>query len=573
MKLKRAIVLLLPLAAGAAVLALLAGYLRAAEDQTAGSAGRLVVVADTTASMQPELAALSAAWPGSVIPESGKERTYHLLQFKDQVRYEGSTGSISEFQAKLDELTAIAGGDCEDAMFQALAAAARGVPDSRALVLSDAAPMGSRANFAFIMNKLVERGINIYPVISGWCQDSELSQSAMFSLARMTGGVPFIQEVGVVPTENETQSSLHSAFDMMALQDSLLVENSTLDGIKTFPLTVDSTATTLGVDEEKCRVWCLTCTLAVQQAESLVSNEDISLMVKDPDGNLLQAGDAGVEIRERSSGSTLLIDVADVYTPPLGQTSATWEIIVQGSGDFVLNASADSGVHLDYDGRHTLPANREIPFRAALSTSGGAPDISGETVQFALKHIMNGSIIPVELFDDGSHDDGAAGDGIFAGPVTLKRGLWYLVARGELADGAQFERTHTVPIRAKGFRANKPADNQQVAGSSGTLRFEISNDDPPDLQRTAVKAYDLDVESLLGWASSEGVPSRIVLQPGETKVVNVQVIVPDDAEAGDEEETFLTIIESDDIGSSETLTVKTTVVDELKSYLPAALGN
>ncbi|MFN2107085.1 MAG: hypothetical protein ACK2UJ_19580, partial [Candidatus Promineifilaceae bacterium] len=80
-------------------------------------------------------------------------------------------------------------------------------------------------------------------------------------------------------------------------------------------------------------------------------------------------------------------------------------------------------------------------------------------------------------------------------------------------------------------------------------------------------------ESLLGWASSEGVPSRIVLQPGETKVVNVQVIVPDDAEAGDEEETFLTIIESDDIGSSETLTVKTTVVDELKSYLPAALGN
>jgi uncharacterized membrane protein len=69
------------------------------------------------------------------------------------------------------------------------------------------------------------------------------------------------------------------------------------------------------------------------------------------------------------------------------------------------------------------------------------------------------------------------------------------------------------------------------------------------------------------------VPTRIVLQPGETKVVKIQVVVPDDAQTGDEEETFLTIIESDDFGSSETLTVKTTVVDELKSYLPAALGN
>ncbi|MFN2278984.1 MAG: NEW3 domain-containing protein, partial [Candidatus Promineifilaceae bacterium] len=122
------------------------------------------------------------------------------------------------------------------------------------------------------------------------------------------------------------------------------------------------------------------------------------------------------------------------------------------------------------------------------------------------------------------------------------------------------------------FRANKPADSQQVAGGSNTLRFEISNDDP-DLQRTAVKAYDLDVESLLGWTSTDDVPTRIVLQPGETKVVRIQVVVPDDAQTGDEEETFLTIIESDDIGSSETLTVKTTVVDELKSYLPAALGN
>jgi hypothetical protein len=329
----------------------------------------------------------------------------------------------------------------------------------------------------------------------------------------------------------------------------------------------------LGVDEEKCKVWCLTCPLSVQLAQSVVENEDISLMVKDPDGNLLQEGEPGVEIRETSSGSTFIINVADVYTPPPGETSATWEVIVEGSGDYVLNAAADSAIHLEYLGDHVLPTNVERLLRARLATSGGAPAVNGATVEFALKHIMNGTVLPVTLYDDGQHGDGDADDGIFGGPVTMKRGLWYLVARGELTNGAEFERTHTTPIRGKGFRTNKPRDGQQVAGSTGILNFEVSNDESPARNKAAARTYELDVESLLGWSSDEGVPSRIVLEPGETRIVRVSVVVPEDAQTGDEEETFLTIIESEDVGSSETLTVKTMVVDELKSYLPAALGN
>jgi hypothetical protein len=114
-------------------------------------------------------------------------------------------------------------------------------------VLSDSAPQGGRSNLAFIMNKLVERGVNVYPVISGWCNDSELSQSAMFSLARMTGGVTSIHE------ESESGDVAESMLDRMALPDTLLVENAGLDGVEIYPLTLDSTASTLGVDDWKCK--------------------------------------------------------------------------------------------------------------------------------------------------------------------------------------------------------------------------------------------------------------------------------------------------------------------------------
>lgn len=310
----------------------------------------------------------------------------------------------------------------------------------------------------------------------------------------------------------------------------------------------------------------------MNQATSLVElDNDITLMVKDPDGNLLQAGDPGVEVTETSGGTSFLIDVEEVYTPKPGETSATWEVIVQGSGDHVLNAAAESALHLKYLSSYVLAANKEQIMRARLITDPGSPAVESSSVQFALKHVTNGKIQLVDLFDDGQHGDGQAGDGIFAGRVVPKRGLWYLAVGGELENGASFQRMDGVPIRVKGFKASKPADSQQVPGSSSTITYQVTNEGSGELNQVSSKIYELNAASLLGWANVEDVPGSLLLAPGETALIEVEVTVPADAEAGLVEETFLTIVEGEDIGSSETLTVKTTVVDEMMVYLPSSM--
>lgn len=247
MKMKRAIILLLPIFSAILSVVFLADFLKAAEYSVEGNGDQLVVVADTTATMGPELKALYTVFPGSHIADDQVDRDFHLVVFTDVLKYKGRTNNVNQFRNWLSKLEAEGGGDCEDAMLQALAGVARGAPDSRALVLSDAAPQGGRSNLAFIMNRLVERGVNIYPQISGWCNDSELSQAAMFSLARMTGGVATIHE------EDESGDVIASTMDQMALRDTVLVENAALDGVEIYPLTLDSTATTLGVEDKPCK--------------------------------------------------------------------------------------------------------------------------------------------------------------------------------------------------------------------------------------------------------------------------------------------------------------------------------
>lgn len=221
-------------------LTLLGLQLRAAGDER-----RLVVIADTTAGMQPHLDALAAAWPASVITNDPEDRQFSLLAYRDDVSFRGSTTQIGEFQALLDELRAGGGGECEDAVLQALRAAARGAPDSRTLVFGNSAPMGDRANLGFMINKLIERGVRVYPAFSDWCDGAKLSPDAMNSLALLTGGWPFAHKPADAGIATER------AFNSIPLGDTMLIEQREVDDILILPLTLDSSVTTLGVDEDK----------------------------------------------------------------------------------------------------------------------------------------------------------------------------------------------------------------------------------------------------------------------------------------------------------------------------------
>ncbi|MFN2134632.1 MAG: choice-of-anchor X domain-containing protein [Candidatus Promineifilaceae bacterium] len=565
MKLDRYKLLLFPIGFAVVALGLLAGLLHATGADLAGSNKTLVVAADATAGMQPQLNALADAWPGSLVGQDGVARQYHLLAYRDAVQYLGSTDNEDEFRSLLRELNAAGGGDCPDAVFQALRAAARGAPDSRALLFGGSAPQGDSSTLAYIVNKLVERRVSAYPAISGWCTEASLTQEALSTLALLTGGLPFPHEA------EEAETAAERAFNAMALADTLMIGGEMVDGESILPLTLDSTATTLGVNQAKC-CRCLTCTLAVRQSPSLVDlPSDTNMTIRDPDGDILTAGDPGVELLDTSMGRSILIDIAQVYTPDPGEASATWEIIVDGEGEVLLRADADTGVHLTYPGSHVMRAGNQRPLRAILRSDAAAPAIDQTSVQFLMINATNGQEFELALFDDGQHGDGQAGDGLYGGRVNARPGIWYLAARGKLADGGAFERLYEVPLRVKSFEGRKPGDNQQVAGNSTMLRFQVTNEVETARSQATQQMYELSLESLQGWATAADLPRIISLAPGETATFDVQLTVPENTPADTQEETSLTVMEFGNIAGSETLSVVTTVVDEMNVFLPAAI--
>jgi hypothetical protein len=213
--------------------------------RAAGGDRPMVVIADASAGTQPNLDALSSAWPGTVLPNDPADRRFYLLAYRDQVSPRGSTESIQAFQSLLDQLQAGGGEECLDAMFQALALAGRNVPDSRVFLYGDSAPEGDRSRLAFLVNKLVQQGVRVYPSISGWCPEAKLTPESMFSLALLTGGFPFNHQPG------QPETAVTRAFNSMALADTLMINQSSVDGVKVFPLDLDNTVTTLGVDEDR----------------------------------------------------------------------------------------------------------------------------------------------------------------------------------------------------------------------------------------------------------------------------------------------------------------------------------
>lgn len=239
MKYKRSIILLFPLLFALAFTAFLAQGM----DQ-ANLGKNLVVVADTTAGMAPKLNVLSQVWPGSTIPQYPDNRQFDLIAYKDQVRVVGSADNANDFQALLDELQVGGGGDCPDAVLQALAAVARNRPDSRALLFGASAPTGTPANLAFIINKLIANGVRIYPANSGWCDEAKLSPDALITLAMLTGGYPFNHP------DEETEVALKRALNSITLADNILTQQGSVDDIEVIPLGIDTTVTTLGADED-----------------------------------------------------------------------------------------------------------------------------------------------------------------------------------------------------------------------------------------------------------------------------------------------------------------------------------
>lgn len=257
-----------------------------------------------------------------------------------------------------------------------------------------------------------------------------------------------------------------------------------------------------------------------------------TLKIRDPNGKILQPGDPGVEIREQEKCTSIYVDIAQVYQADPGNPTSAWEIIVEGQGNTSIRAIAETGLHLEYFGPHSFRANSSVPMRVGFVADSPEARVDSSTIKFRLNSAINGQKAAIELFDDGQHGDGEAGDGLFGGRVAVGRGIWYLEAAGGLSNGATFSRLYDVPLRVRGFSGDKSSSGQQFPGDARQVQFAVTNQPEAGMNRAAAQLYELGFDSSLGWATIEDLPETISLAPGETRIFTAQVRVPPDAAPG-----------------------------------------
>jgi hypothetical protein len=548
----------------------------------------IAIVADTTAGMQPELDDLARAWsraftgqqasaasdPASTpsvneplcheIPCGPLTATFHLLTFKDVPEYLGRTQDPVQFGNQLSNLDAGGGDGCPDGALRALLLAARNLPEQKtpsadALLVTDATPMGRRPNYAFVVDKLLERGIRAHTLVSGWCAGAPLSPAVMGYLSLATGGQFHMPE-----SAGEYMTDTIIALTRIDADDLLLSRAGTVSpgAPEIIPLALDGTATTLGVDdiEFKCPPYCcLTCVVPIPGVKpNIVAPASVQIELLDPTGNVVGPGTPGYSVLTSSSR-----ELQELQPPSQSLPSGTWRLRISGDGPYQVDVIANSSLHMAYLGHHFLPAGQTSPIRALLTCEGCSPPT---TAQFRLFSLDGQQSAPIMLYDDGAHGDGNAGDGIYGGAITPPRpGQWRLGVRGELGDGTPFQRIDPAPIRVQPFRLANPSGGAAPPGAQRSQTFSLTN---TSLTGPAT-VFDLALYSSQGWTMTDTVPLSVTLSPGQTFSITVDVVVPADAPLGVVEESTFVAVPVGDIGGGASAVARTTAGGGSQTYLPA----
>ena len=208
------------------------------------------IVADTTASMGPELNAIAAAWQAQSQnrPLPG---TYHLTGFKDNSTYLGNTENPVTFYNWLNALEASGGGDCPDNALAGLVNMASNMPRSLApasdvLLATDAAPSGKRTAFAYVANRLLKRGVRVHTLNNGWCPDAPLNENALVFLTMVSGGEFLLTDGPNYFTDTLIVLNKIAATDRLGMFEGTVTPGNPA----VFEIEVDNTMTTLGVEDD-----------------------------------------------------------------------------------------------------------------------------------------------------------------------------------------------------------------------------------------------------------------------------------------------------------------------------------
>lgn len=180
-----------------------------------------------------------------------------------------------------------------------------------------------------------------------------------------------------------------------------------------------------------------------------------------PSGQKHAASSLASDVRRSQFGMEKSLLPTDMYSFE-GIESGTWRLKVRGAqgvadrGFVLVEGDADTELASYQTHKRQLVGER-LGIAAMLSVTGAAGEVvlgtdAGRIERAKLRvNLPSGRVSEFPMFDDGRHDDGAAGDGVYGGFVPAKAAGDYLVqtvVEGFNRDGAPFVRTaeHSIPV-------------------------------------------------------------------------------------------------------------------------------
>lgn len=508
-------------------------------------------VIDDTGSMGDEISDAKATVNQKVdeFVANGLFPNYHLLTYKDSVNYRDQTADPDTIKSRVSSLSASGGDDCPEEMLGALNRIAEEAPYSEAWLMTDAGFHGGAGDVAATVLKLIQANVKVHPIIYSWCfsrTNAEASNQYDASLERnvtVQGGVgpeAFVQ----IAKETGGHYFEIASSETQAATSILLNEMVTTSDLTTYEDEVNSTSS---------KTYDILVDSTTEEVNFLLNvfSGNVDLTVRDPAGEIVSTTDPNVTYTGISNA-----EYYQLTTPATGN----WRAEISGNGTFGLSTSGNSSVSFAYLSDTSLAINQPVNLQASLFGT-----IKSSVFQFIRP---DGTVVEtVEMFDDGSHEDGFAGDGIYGGtytPTTI--GNAYFRVQGVLTDTTSFERVAPEIIRIQTLSVAGPAGQTVPPGTTVVYEFSVSNNG------TVEDTFNLTISSSQGWADISGVPASVTIAAGGTAQVMVPIIVPGDAAPSTVDQTILVAISRLNSLANDAASVSTTVTEPAEATVALLSG-
>ncbi|MGA2221788.1 MAG: hypothetical protein ABSH21_08435 [Verrucomicrobiia bacterium] len=501
--------------------------------QLLGFGPTLTICIDTTGSMGDIIADVqqqSIAIVEARLGTADEPSQFVLAPFNDpDVGPVFVTSNPSDFENAIMALGADGGGDCPElSMSGALQGLAASGTGGELFLFTDADAKDSDLADD-VSNLAASKHIKIYPFIFGSCSEGD-----DFSGSSSLGAVTAHSNVQNSP---KIKSDAHRAAAVTVDSTYAQIANATGGQMFSLDRTEDTNITALAdvmVQGNAVTLLSVHDTLAgadmiytipvdslLTQLTFSLSGNDASVIVKRPDGSVLQPTDGGVSYQSLSSGTLITI------TPPV---AGNWMVTVSGTGDFSLVVSGESSLNLSsfafvvaggpavHSGFFPIDG---LPVAGQTNTVNAALTVGFASAQFQLRSPA-GAVLQSMAMVQGS---GLASNE-FLGTVVPPATPFLAYVTGQDVHGSSYQRVLPAAITPQAVTVTAPADQKLQPGQITTYIFQVQNTGGPD-------TFHFTVSDDKGYVLTNSItPSDFDLGTNATTAVSVSLQPPADASAG-----------------------------------------